>query len=106
MDTMEATALVNLLTVIPESCQDELMKDAMNFGMLKGPITHAGVACDRLGVGAGPKCASPKWTESMVNKDTICLLITQRLLKDCTEPPRALQKPVGLERICNMQKVC
>ena len=65
MGPAESQALVNLVHFIPKQAQAILSMAAVEFGMKRGVISHAGLGCAAMRVGYAPSdVAAPEWKET------------------------------------------
>ena len=106
MGDAEAQAVIALVTRIPREARDILAKSVMRHGMVRGPISHAGLGSDAIRVGWGPDCLMREWTVDMQNQESTVILVAERISQDFDSRPVALRKPAGPAEVLNLQKVC
>ena len=74
----EAEALVNIAANMDSASVDILRNGATRFGMAKGPISHAGLACAAICLGYGPTAGLTQWGDMMKShKQTLSLICIQ-----------------------------
>lgn len=106
MGDAEAQAVIALCTRIPREARNTLAKVVMKHGMVRGPVSHAGIGCESMRVGWGPECLMREWTVDMQNAEGTVILIAQRVCQDFENRPVSLRKPAGPSEITHLQKIC
>lgn len=102
----EGAAVVNLVHHIPVSSKDIYAAAVSEFGMVKGPLTHAalGHACMRPGF--QPELLGDDWAVAMKNTTSSLNLVAERLVMDFKATPPGLRKPAGAPEVQRMTRIC
>lgn len=106
MGDAEAGAVVNLLCHMSKSALDTLSGAAARFGMVKGPVSHAGLASHAFRLGFRPDVVSPEWASHLTNTEAVINLMCERLVKDFAELPPSLRKSAGPSEVEHYQRIC
>ena len=103
----EAEALVNIAANMDSASVDILRNGATRFGMAKGPISHAGLACSAMCLGQGPTTSLQQWDVLMKSDQPTLALICTRINGDFERMPAGrLRKSAGPEEVRQLQLVC
>ena len=101
----EADACCNLLS-IPTEARETFKAAAREFGVVRGPVNHNGLASEFLLVGKGPEMPTTDCTAAMRNDETTVCLIAKRVVNDFRRTPPGLRRTLGHEGIKEMQQLC
>ena len=95
-----------MLLHLPPNAVQTLNKLASSYGMVKGPITHAGVASKALRLGYTPRVEVNFYTEKLLNTPDTVDLILQRVVHDFLNVPTGMRTSAGDDTIQSLQKIC
>ena len=101
----EADAVESLLLHIPESASVKLSKLAATHGMIKGPITHAGIASKALRLNYSGKIDVDWYADRMSNDENTITIILDRVLGDFMNTPAGMRSSAGDDRVQALQKI-
>ncbi|CAK0897218.1 unnamed protein product, partial [Prorocentrum cordatum] len=102
----EATAVVNLCRGIPKEATDVLKNAAAKWGVVKGPVTHAGIGCPAITEGWGPDMNTADLSNEFKNTAHTVLLMAKKAVKVFEDAPAPLRKPKGHKEIVELQLLC
>ncbi|CAE7328154.1 unnamed protein product [Symbiodinium necroappetens] len=107
MGPAESQALVNLVHFIPKQAQAILSMAAVEFGMKRGVISHAGLGCAAMRVGYAPSdVAAPEWKERLTCTSSSIILCCERLVGDWKKTAPSMRKTSGPTEVTKMSKIC
>lgn len=106
MTPAESAAVVNLVHHIPQVAQEVFAKAVCEFGMVKGPITHAGIAAPCMRVNFEPDLIADDWSKHMVNTTASLELTALRIVEDFRAAPPGLRKPAGAPEVARATRIC
>ena len=102
----EAGAVVNLACNMPKEVVHAYAAAVAKYGMVRGPITHGGLASSSITIGWQPELSDARWSSDMKNEASTIMLMCQRNLKDYDELPVGLRKSAGVHDIEQLQLIC
>ena len=102
----EATAVVNLCRGIPTEATDILKHAAAKWGVVKGPLTHAGIGCPAMTEGWGADMNTADLSQEFRNTAATVILMAKKAVKVYEESPPALRRPKGHKEIMELQLLC
>ncbi len=105
MTPAESAAVVNLVHHIPQAAQDIFGKAVCEFGMVKGPITHAALAAPCIRVNFEPDLIADDWSKSLMNTSSSIELAAVRIVEDFRSSPVGLRKPAGQPEVARITKI-
>lgn len=91
----EGAAVVNLVHHIPVSCKDIFAAAVSEFGIVKGPLTHAALGHVCMRPGFQPELIGDDWAVAMKNTISSLNLVAERLIMDFKALPAGLRKPAA-----------
>ena len=92
MGLAESGAVVNLVHHLPLECRAVFGKAVAEFGIAKGPVTHAALAAHQIRVGYQPELISDDWSMNMRNTEESVIRASKRLVEDFRQAPLVLDK--------------
>lgn len=101
----ESAAVVNLVHHIPQAAQEILAKAVCEFGMVKGPITHAAIAAACIRVNFEPALIADDWSKSLINTSSSIEMAAVRIVADFRSSPVGLRKPVGQPEVSRITRI-
>ena len=101
----EADAVESLLLHIPESASAKLSKLAATHGMIKGPVTHAGIASKALRLNYCAKLGVDWYADRLSNDERTITIILDRVLGDFLNAPAGMRSSAGDDRVQALQKI-
>ncbi|CAK9104678.1 Uncharacterized protein SCF082_LOCUS48825, partial [Durusdinium trenchii] len=108
----EGAAVFNLVHHLPTACKNIYERGVAEFGIVKGPITHAGLGCHAMRVNFAPDLIASDWSANMKNTQSSLLLVAERIVGDFKALPPGLRKSAGapevqrLTRIARAWEIC
>lgn len=102
----EGAAVVNLVHHIPVSCKDIFAAAVSEFGIVKGPLTHAALGHVCMRPGFQPELIGDDWAVAMKNTISSLNLVAERLIMDFKALPAGLRKPAGAPEVQRMTRIC
>ena len=102
----EFEAVENLLMHISGPCRDKLAKMASSWGMIKGPITHGGVASKALRTAYMVDTDVDFYQDKLGNTEATVQLILERVHRDFVRVATGMRSSATDERIHYLQKAC
>ena len=101
----ESGALVNLVHHLPLECRSIFGKAVAEFGIVKGPVTHAALAAHALRVGFQPDLVGDDWSLSMRNTEESVIRASKRLVDDFRIAPPGLRKSATANDVAKMARI-
>lgn len=105
MTPAETAAVVNLIHHLPPAATDVLAKGVAEYGIIKGPITHAGIAAPSMRVGAQPDVIAEDWAKALANTASSLTLAVNRVLEDFKCQPLCLRKSAGAPEMTKLTRI-
>ena len=101
----ESGALVNLVRHLPLECRSIFGRAVAEFGIVKGPVTHAALAALALRVGFQPELVGDDWSVSMRNTEESVIRASKRLVDDFRSAPPGLRKSATANDVAKMARI-
>ncbi len=101
---LEKAAVQNLVKLRAD-VRNVFAAGAAIYGVVRGPITHNGLASELLLDGAGPDPPSAAFKLKMKNKQSTCLWTAKRALGDYVNAAQSLRKSMNSDNLM-LQKAC
>ena len=101
----EGAAVVNLVSHIPAAAKEILEIAVSEFGMVRGPITHAGLGAASFRLGHEPELIAQDWSQRMKNTSSSLVLAAKRIVEDFKGAPPGLRKPAGAIEVDKMARI-
>ncbi len=95
----EALAASILSTRCPQEFCDRMERLTAHFGMVRGPLTHAALSSDVLGLGKGPTLMSSAWTNSLKNDEYCMHMLGVRIEGDWLRTVPSMRKSLNAEGV-------
>lgn len=102
----EGAAVVNLVHHIPPSCREIFAAAVCEFGIIKGPVTHAALGHPCMRPGFQPELIGDDWSLSMKNTSSSVILAGERLVMDFKDLPPGMRKSAGAPEAQRMTRIC
>ena len=106
MQPSAAEAVMNLLSHVPRHVRQRLHHAVSNYGMNRGPVTHAFLGSKALRVGFSQPYDDAVWNSEMVSAGSTVEMIVERVLFNFERAPQGLRKSAGADVAGLMQKLC
>ena len=105
MGLAESGAVVNLVHHLPLECRAVFGKAVAEFGIAKGPVTHAALAAHQIRVGYQPELISDDWSMNMRNTEESVIRASKRLVEDFRQAPPGLRKSATAPDVAKMARI-
>ena len=102
----ESDAVENLLLHISPATREMLTKMSSTFGMVKGPITHSGIASKALRNNFHRDSGIAFYEDKLGNANGTVELILSRVHKDYINTAVGMRASASDDRIQQLQKIC
>eukprot|EP00435_Cladocopium_sp_Y103_P013890 s1776_g3.t1 len=102
----ESGAVVNLVHHLPLECRQILGNAVAEFGIARGPVTHAAIASVNIRVGFQPDLISDEWSVNMRNSEDSVIRTCKRLVMDFKMAPPGLRKSTTAAEVARMTRIC
>lgn len=106
MGPAESGAIVNLVHHLPYEAIQCLGRGVADYGIVKGPVTHAAIAATCFRLGFQPELIAEDWAHKMRNTERSLVLTAERLIADYEAAPMGMRKSAGLNEVSRMTRIC
>ena len=106
MGPAESAAVINLVHHLPLECREILGKAVAEFGIAKGPVTHAAIGSPNFRVGFQPELISEEWSVNMRNSEDSVVRTCKRLVEDFKQAPPGLRRSATAPDVAKMVRIC
>ena len=106
LSTSEADAVENLLLHVHPSAKLALAKIAATYGMIKGPISHSGIASRALRTSYMVDTEVGFYSGKLGNDEATVSLILERIKKDFASIVAGMRSTASDEKVTSLQRIC
>ena len=105
MGAGETSAVINLVHHLPLECRQIFGAAVAEFGIVKGPVTHAAIGAPSIRVGFQPELISDDWSVNMRNTEESVVRACKRLVQDFRSCPPGLRKSATAPEVGRMCRI-
>ncbi|CAK9095039.1 unnamed protein product [Durusdinium trenchii] len=105
MGAQESGAIVNLVHHLPLECRAIFGNAVAEFGIAKGPVTHAAIAAPHIRVGYQPDLMAEEWSINLRNTEESVTRAAKRLVEDYRQAPPGLRKSATAPDVAKMARI-